>query len=292
MVVSSCFSVATSYFWRFGEVRTTSLGRDHSLWSDVFSGNYPKHHVLKFDGWPVRNKYGVWPICYCIYEVGIKSCMDLRERCFDSGLIPIPGPLSHVIPCAAGWCSRDRPCRRHSTVVACCLVRTCLCQDPLSLRILWHTPPQQNRLLCSGCCRVFKNCGSSELDSALSSMFDFQTSCSKCTALWCIVHGACYGAHVDMALCQLNRGLWFERDHRLSQQLWLKNCWVLSSLKRFWEEAVDVLMYLNLWQVQRWFFVFFGFFVSPEKSVQNSSQPMENTKKTPKISSCRAVRHP
>lgn len=100
MVVSSCFSFATCYFWRFGEVRTTSLGRDHSLWSDVFSGNYPKHHVLKFDGWPVRNKYGVWPICYCIYEVGIKSCTDLRERCFDSGLIPIsPIPLSHVVPC-------------------------------------------------------------------------------------------------------------------------------------------------------------------------------------------------
>lgn len=90
-------------------------------------------------------------------------------------------------------------------------------------------------------------------------MFDFQTSCSKCTALWCIVHGACYGAHVDMPLCQLNRGLWFEWDHRLSQQLWLKNCWVLSSLKRLWEEAVDVLMYLNLWQVQRWFLCFWIF---------------------------------
>lgn len=109
-------------------------------------------------------------------------------------------------------------------------------------------------------CSMIVDCFSSELDSALSSMFDFQTSCSNCTALWCIVHGACYGAHVDTALCRLNRGLWFERDHRLSQQLWLKNCWVLSSLKRLWEEAVDVLMYLNLWEVQRWFFhCIFGF---------------------------------
>lgn len=133
----------------------TSLGRDHSLWSDVFSGKYPKHHVLKFDGWPARNKYGVWPICYCIYEVGIKSCMDLRERCFDSGLIPIPGPLSHVIPCAAGWCSRDRPCRRHSTVVACCWARTCLWQDPLSLRIFCGAVPL-NKIGCFA--RVAASC--------------------------------------------------------------------------------------------------------------------------------------